>query len=125
MSDPRPIGVFDSGVGGFTVLRELRALLVAEGWGRIGWPTQFGGLGGTIVHRAVAALRAVLETVRPRRGRLAIVLGAGGDRDPRGVADGRPRAAAWRRHAETAGAGRVVERLARRRHRCPWCRGVP
>ena len=28
------------------------------------------------------ALRAVLETVRPRRGRLAIVLGAGGDRDP-------------------------------------------
>lgn len=28
------------------------------------------------------ALRAVLETVRGRRGRLAVVLGAGGDRDP-------------------------------------------
>ena len=24
MSDPRPIGVFDSGVGGLTVLREIR-----------------------------------------------------------------------------------------------------
>jgi alkylation response protein AidB-like acyl-CoA dehydrogenase len=33
--------------------RALRALLVAEGWGRIGWPVEFGGLGGTIVHRAL------------------------------------------------------------------------
>lgn len=30
MSDSRPIGVFDSGVGGLTVLREMRALLPAE-----------------------------------------------------------------------------------------------
>ena len=30
MSDPRPIGVFDSGVGGLSVLREIRALLPAE-----------------------------------------------------------------------------------------------
>lgn len=30
MSDPRPIGVFDSGLGGLSVLREIRALLPAE-----------------------------------------------------------------------------------------------
>lgn len=30
MSDPRPIGVFDSGVGGLSVLREIRTLLPAE-----------------------------------------------------------------------------------------------
>jgi len=30
MSDPRPLGVFDSGVGGLTVLRELRRQLPAE-----------------------------------------------------------------------------------------------
>ena len=30
MSDPRPIGVFDSGVGGLTVLRELQQQLPAE-----------------------------------------------------------------------------------------------
>lgn len=30
MSDPRPIGVFDSGVGGLSVLREIRALLPNE-----------------------------------------------------------------------------------------------
>ena len=30
MSDPRPIGVFDSGVGGLSVLRALRAALPAE-----------------------------------------------------------------------------------------------
>ena len=30
MSDPRPIGVFDSGVGGFTVVRALRERLPAE-----------------------------------------------------------------------------------------------
>ncbi|HEX3629410.1 MAG TPA: glutamate racemase [Candidatus Dormibacteraeota bacterium] len=30
MSDPRPIGVFDSGVGGLTVLRELQEQLPAE-----------------------------------------------------------------------------------------------
>lgn len=30
MVDPRPIGVFDSGVGGLSVLREIRALLPAE-----------------------------------------------------------------------------------------------
>lgn len=30
MSDPRPIGVFDSGVGGLSVAREIRALLPAE-----------------------------------------------------------------------------------------------
>jgi glutamate racemase len=31
MSDPRPIGVFDSGVGGLTVLREIRRQMPAEG----------------------------------------------------------------------------------------------
>ncbi|MEN3111362.1 glutamate racemase [Uliginosibacterium paludis] len=31
MSDPRPIGVFDSGLGGLSVLREIRALLPSEG----------------------------------------------------------------------------------------------
>jgi len=30
MSDSRPIGVFDSGVGGLTVLREIRRQLPAE-----------------------------------------------------------------------------------------------
>jgi glutamate racemase len=30
MSNPRPIGVFDSGVGGLSVLREIRALLPGE-----------------------------------------------------------------------------------------------
>src|SRR5438876_12417191 len=30
MSDPRPIGVFDSGVGGLTVLRELQQQLPHE-----------------------------------------------------------------------------------------------
>jgi glutamate racemase len=30
MSDPRPIGVFDSGLGGLSVLREIRALLPSE-----------------------------------------------------------------------------------------------
>src|SRR3977135_4622169 len=30
MSDPRPIGVFDSGVGGLTVLRELQGQLPSE-----------------------------------------------------------------------------------------------
>ncbi len=30
MSDPRPIGVFDSGLGGLSVLREIRTLLPAE-----------------------------------------------------------------------------------------------
>src|SRR5438552_17831064 len=30
MSDPRPIGVFDSGVGGLTVLRELQRQLPNE-----------------------------------------------------------------------------------------------
>ncbi|HXG40340.1 MAG TPA: glutamate racemase [Candidatus Limnocylindrales bacterium] len=30
MSDPRPIGVFDSGIGGLTVLREIRRRLPAE-----------------------------------------------------------------------------------------------
>jgi alkylation response protein AidB-like acyl-CoA dehydrogenase len=33
--------------------RSLRRLLWEEGWGRVGWPVEFGGLGGTIVHRAV------------------------------------------------------------------------
>ncbi|MGC3964818.1 MAG: glutamate racemase [Rhodocyclaceae bacterium] len=30
MSDPRPVGVFDSGVGGVSVLREIRSLLPGE-----------------------------------------------------------------------------------------------
>ena len=30
MSDPRPLGVFDSGVGGLTVLRELQRQLPNE-----------------------------------------------------------------------------------------------
>src|SRR5436189_5196423 len=30
MSDPRPIGVFDSGIGGLTVVKELRELLPDE-----------------------------------------------------------------------------------------------
>lgn len=30
MADPRPVGVFDSGVGGLSVLREIRAALPAE-----------------------------------------------------------------------------------------------
>ena len=30
MSDPRPIGLFDSGIGGLTVLREVQARLPAE-----------------------------------------------------------------------------------------------
>src|SRR5579859_2666428 len=30
MADPRPIGMFDSGIGGFAVLREVRRLLPHE-----------------------------------------------------------------------------------------------
>jgi alkylation response protein AidB-like acyl-CoA dehydrogenase len=33
--------------------RRLRRLLFDEGWGRIGWPERYGGLGGTILHRGV------------------------------------------------------------------------
>ena len=33
--------------------RELRRLLVADGWGRIGWPVEFGGLDGTVLHRGL------------------------------------------------------------------------
>jgi alkylation response protein AidB-like acyl-CoA dehydrogenase len=33
--------------------RALRRLLFDEDWGRVGWPEEFGGLGGTIQHRAV------------------------------------------------------------------------
>jgi alkylation response protein AidB-like acyl-CoA dehydrogenase len=33
--------------------RRLRSLLYAEGWGRYGWAETVGGLGGSILHRAV------------------------------------------------------------------------
>jgi alkylation response protein AidB-like acyl-CoA dehydrogenase len=33
-------------------MSQLMADLFAAGWGRYGWPEEFGGLGGTIVHRA-------------------------------------------------------------------------
>jgi alkylation response protein AidB-like acyl-CoA dehydrogenase len=33
--------------------RALRRLLFDHGWGRVGWPRGAGGLGGTILHRAV------------------------------------------------------------------------
>jgi alkylation response protein AidB-like acyl-CoA dehydrogenase len=33
--------------------RRLRSLLCAQEWGRYGWPTAVGGLGGSILHRAV------------------------------------------------------------------------
>jgi alkylation response protein AidB-like acyl-CoA dehydrogenase len=33
--------------------RRLRELLCDHGWGRAGWPESVGGLGGTILHRAV------------------------------------------------------------------------
>ena len=33
--------------------RALRRLLYEHGWGRAGWPAKAGGLGGTILHRAV------------------------------------------------------------------------
>jgi len=33
--------------------RALRRLLWDEGWGRVGWPAAYGGLDGTLVHRAV------------------------------------------------------------------------
>ncbi|WP_067672735.1 acyl-CoA dehydrogenase family protein [Nocardia miyunensis] len=32
--------------------KRLRGLLYDAGWGRIGWPEEFGGHGGTILHRA-------------------------------------------------------------------------
>ncbi len=35
-ADPRPIGVFDSGVGGLTVLRALRAALPGESFVYLG-----------------------------------------------------------------------------------------
>ena len=31
MSDPRPIGIFDSGVGGLTVVRQIQRMLPREG----------------------------------------------------------------------------------------------
>jgi alkylation response protein AidB-like acyl-CoA dehydrogenase len=34
-------------------MRGLMGELSAEGWGRWGWPETFGGLGGTILHRAI------------------------------------------------------------------------
>ncbi len=34
------------------VARRLRRVLFDAGWGRVGWPAEFGGSGGTIVHRA-------------------------------------------------------------------------
>ena len=34
-------------------MSDLMAALHDEGWGRYGWPTNVGGFGGTIVHRAV------------------------------------------------------------------------
>ena len=34
-------------------MRRLMSDLFAEGWGRWGWPEDFGGMGGTILHRAV------------------------------------------------------------------------
>lgn len=33
--------------------RELRSLLWTHDWGRYGWPADMGGLGGTVLHRAV------------------------------------------------------------------------
>jgi alkylation response protein AidB-like acyl-CoA dehydrogenase len=33
-------------------MRRLFSLLYAEGWSRYGWPAEFGGLGGSILHRA-------------------------------------------------------------------------
>ncbi|MCB0995346.1 MAG: acyl-CoA dehydrogenase family protein [Acidimicrobiales bacterium] len=35
------------------VMRSLMADLYDQGWGRYGWPTELGGLGGSIHHRAV------------------------------------------------------------------------
>ncbi len=35
-----------------TTMRALMARLYAEGWSRYGWPTDLGGLGATITHRA-------------------------------------------------------------------------
>jgi alkylation response protein AidB-like acyl-CoA dehydrogenase len=43
-----PCPEFDERVA---VARQMRRVLFDAGWGRCGWPVQFGGLGGSIVHR--------------------------------------------------------------------------
>jgi len=45
-----PVSDFDERV---RLARQLRHLLCEHGWGLIGWPREAGGLGGTVLHRAV------------------------------------------------------------------------
>ena len=62
MSDARPIGVFDSGIGGLTVLRALRERLPAESTIYLGDTARvpYGTKGAaTVTHFAAEALRAL------------------------------------------------------------------
>ncbi len=53
MSDPRPIGVFDSGIGGLTVVKALRELLPNEDIFYLGDTARvpYGGKSATTVER--------------------------------------------------------------------------
>src|SRR5271167_1353209 len=63
VSDPRPIGIFDSGMGGLTVMRALRARLPHENFiylgdtARLPYGTKSGD---TVTRYAVQAVRALI-----------------------------------------------------------------
>ena len=72
MSDPRPIGVFDSGIGGLTVLRALRERLPEENTIYLGDTARvpYGTKGAaTVTHFSAEAVRLLIE-----RGVKAIVV---------------------------------------------------
>ena len=72
MSDPRPIGVFDSGIGGLTVLRALRERLPAESYVYLGDTARvpYGTKGADTVTRFATEATLLLE----RRGVKAVVV---------------------------------------------------
>ena len=72
MSDARPIGVFDSGVGGLSIVRHLRGVLPAESilyLADTAWCPYGGRPAAEIRARSLAVARALLE-----RGAKAIVV---------------------------------------------------
>lgn len=72
MTDPRPIGVFDSGIGGLTVLRALRDRLPGESFVYLGDTARvpYGTKGADTVTRFAAEATLLLE----RRGVKAVVV---------------------------------------------------
>src|SRR5213594_2080207 len=62
MSDPRPIGVFDSGIGGLTVVKALRELLPNESIFYLGDTARvpYGGKSAATVQRYSLEIAAML-----------------------------------------------------------------